>query len=432
MTGTDEPPSVEETRPRRWLTRGVVSVGAASFFSDAGHEITTAVLPSFLTVTLRASAGALGVIEGISDALVGVMKLLGGSLANDETRRVRLASGGYVVTAVATGAVGLTTGVWQAGALRALAWAARGIRAPARDALLASIAPREAYGRAFGLERAGDNLGAVVGPLLAALLVGLIGIRTTMLLAIVPGAFAAAAITFAAAEARRAGPTSRRRARLELRALRGTGIGRPLVPIVCFEFGNCATTLLILRATHLLEHGGRSLTAATSLAVVIYAAHNLFGAVVAYIGGHWIDKVGPRAALAAGALLFALAYLGFALGTHAWPLLLLAFVLAGSGVGLAETAESTLFAQAVPEHLRGSGFGLLGAVQSGGALASSAAVGLLWSAFSPSVAFVYAACWMGLSLVGSGWLRASGRGDGGPGNSDGVTPGGAGAPVVEV
>jgi MFS family permease len=365
------------------------------------------VLPSFLTVTLRASAGVLGVIEGISDALVGVMKLLGGSLANDETRRIRLASGGYVVTAVATSAVGVTTAVWQAGSLRALAWAARGIRSPARDALLASIAPREAYGRAFGLERAGDNLGAVVGPLLAALLVGLIGIRTTMLLAIVPGAFAAVAITFAAAEARGAGATARRRARLELRALRGTGIVRPLVPIVCFELGNCATTLLILRATHLLQHGGRSLTTATSVAVLIYAAHNLFGAAVAYIGGHWIDKVGPRAAFAAGALLFALAYLGFALPLHAWPLLLLAFVLAGSGIGLAETAESTLFAQAVPEHLRGSGFGLLGAVQSGGALASSAAVGLIWSALSPSAAFVYAACWMGLSLVGSGWLRAS-------------------------
>ncbi len=64
MTATDEQAPVEETRPRRWLTPGVVSVGAASFFSDAGHEITTAVLPSFLTVTLRASAGALGVIEG--------------------------------------------------------------------------------------------------------------------------------------------------------------------------------------------------------------------------------------------------------------------------------------------------------------------------------------------------------------------------------
>jgi MFS family permease len=407
LTTTHEDGSATEAPPRRWLTRGVFSVGAASFFSDAGHEITTAVLPSFLTVTLRASAGALGVIEGISDALVGVMKLLGGSLANDETRRVRLASGGYVVTAVATSAVGLTTAVWQAGALRALAWAARGVRGPARDALLTSIAPEEAYGRAFGFERAGDNLGAVAGPLLAALLVGLIGIRTTMLLAIVPGAFAAIAITFAATEARNAGATARRRARLELRALRGAGIGRPLIPIVFFELGNCATTLLILRATHLLQHGGRSLTAATSVAVLIYAAHNLFGAGVAYAGGHWIDKAGPRAAFAAGALLFTLAYIGFALPFHSWPLLLVFFVLAGSGIGLAETAESTLFAQAIPEHLRGSGFGLLGAIQSGGALVSSAAVGLIWSAFSPSVAFVYAAGWMSLSLIASGWLRAT-------------------------
>lgn len=385
----------------------MISVSLASFFSDAGHEITTSVLPSFLTVTLRASAGALGLIEGISDALVGAMKLLGGSLANDQTRRIRLASGGYIVTAVATSAVGVTTAAWQAGALRAVAWAARGIRSPARDAVLASVAPREAYGRAFGLERAGDNLGAVAGPLLAALLVTLIGIRTTMLLAILPGAFAAIAITFAATEARRSGAAGRRRARLELRALRNAGIGRALIPIVFFEVGNCATTLLILRATHLLQHGGRSLTTATSLAVVIYAAHNLFGAGVAYAGGHWIDKTSPRTAFAAGALLFTLAYLGFALPTHAWPLLLLFFCLAGSGIGLAETAESTLFAHALPDHIRGSGFGLLGGIQSFGALASSAGVGLIWSVASPTAAFVYAAGWMALSLLASGWARAT-------------------------
>lgn len=395
----------DDEKPSRWLTPGVLSVGLASLLSDAGHEITTSLLPSFLTVTLRASAGVLGVIEGISDALTGAMKLVGGSLANDPTRRVRLASGGYLVTAIATGAVGLTTNVWQAATLRATAWAARGLRSPARDALLTSIARPDAYGRAFGVERAGDNLGAVIGPLLAALLVGVVGIRSTMLLAVVPGALAALAITFAATEARNAGPTARRQARLELRELHRAGIGRPLVPIVFFEFGNCATTLLILRATYLLEHGGRSLTTATSVAVLIYAAHNLAAAGVAYGGGHWIDRTNPRLAFAAGALLFALAYAGFALPTHSWPALLLFFVLAGSGIGLAETAESTVFALAVPEEIRGSGFGLLGAIQSFGALASSAAVGLIWSSFSPGVAFVYAAAWMALSLLASGLLR---------------------------
>jgi len=78
----------------RWLTPGVGAVGAASFFSDSGHEMTTSLLPAFLTGTLGASAAALGVIDGISDALIGVMKLIGGPLANDPRRRARTADGG--------------------------------------------------------------------------------------------------------------------------------------------------------------------------------------------------------------------------------------------------------------------------------------------------------------------------------------------------
>lgn len=385
---------------RGWLTRGVGSVGLASFFSDSGHEIATAVLPSFLTAVLHASAGALGLIEGISDALTGITKLVGGPLANDPDRRLRLASGGYLVTAVATGSLGLATTVWQAGLARAAAWSARGIRSPARDSLLGSLAPEDAYGRAYGLERAGDNLGAVVGPLLAAGLVTWVGIRPALYLSAVPGVFAALAITIAAAEARtlRRDP-EQRRIRLELRALRESGIARPLLPIAMFELGNMATTLLILRATTLLHHGGRTLAAATTLAILIYAGHNLFATFVAYGGGHWIDRSGARLAFATGAALYALAYAGFAFASHSWLPLLVAFLLAGSGIGLAETAESTLVARMLPDQLRGSGFGLLGGVQSLGDFASSAAVGFLWVAVSPTAAFLYAAGWMALSLL---------------------------------
>jgi len=379
----------------------VASVGAASFFSDSGHEIATAVLPSFLTATLHGSAGALGVIEGVSDALTGVMKLLGGPLANDEQRRGRMASGGYLGTAVATGAIGLAATVWQAGALRAFAWLSRGLRSPARDTLLASLAPRDAYGRAFGLERAGDNLGAVVGPLLAAGLVTWLGIRPAIYCAAIPGIFAAVAITVAARQARRHRATSARRIRFELAGLRDAGLLRPLVPVATFELGNVATTLLILRSTQLLHHGGRSLAAATSLAILLYAAHNACASVVALAGGHWIDRGGPRVVFAAGTLLYALAYAGFAIAWHAWPLLLAAFVLAGGGIGLAETAESALVARMLPDRLRGSGFGLLGGVQSFGDFASSTAVGLLYAAVSPAVGFAYAAGWMVLSVLAS-------------------------------
>jgi MFS family permease len=268
--------------------------------------------------------------------------------------------------------------------------------------MLASLAPPEAYGRAFGLERAGDNLGAVAGPLLAAGLVGWIGVRHAIYLSAVPGLFAAVAITIAAAEARkRPMKRVRERARLEFGKLRQLGLARPMIPITAFELGNVATTLLILRATMLLHHGGRSATAATSLAVLIYAGHNLFASGVAFAGGHWLDRAGPRVVFASGAAVYIAAYALFALPGHAWPVLVGAFLLAGTGIGLAETAESALVARMLPDRLRGSGFGLLGGVQSFGDFASSAAVGLLWTAISPAVGFAYAAAWMAVSTLTS-------------------------------
>jgi MFS family permease len=358
----------------------------------------TSVLPSLVTHTLGGSAGALGLIEGVSDGLAGVAKLAGGSAANDETRRRNLAAGGYVVTGLATAAIGAATAVWQAGILRAAAWTARGARGPAKNALLASLAPPEAYGRAFGYERTMDHLGAVAGPLLAAGLVATIGIRHTIYLSAIPGAFAALAIVVAAREAASRGEAIRRRVHLELSALRETGIVRALMPVTLFELGNCATTLLILRATALL-HPGRSISDAAAVAVLLFAAHNLVGSALSYPAGHVVDRRGPRLVFGAGVFLFGLAYAGLALSAHGWPLLLVFFAVAGAGLGLTDTAEAALVARLLPDELRGSGFGLLGAVQSLGDFVSSAAVGLVWTAVSPSAAFVLAAAWMALSVV---------------------------------
>jgi Major Facilitator Superfamily len=150
---------------------------------------------------------------------------------------------------VATAAIGLAGTVWQVGLLRALAWMSRGVRSPARDTLLVSLVPRDAYGRASGVERAGDNAGALLGPLLAALLVTLVGVRYAIGFAIVPGVLAAVAITVAAREARRSvsSVTGRRTLTLNLRELWHAGLPRALTPAALFELGNVATTLLILR-----------------------------------------------------------------------------------------------------------------------------------------------------------------------------------------
>ena len=394
---------------RRWVTRGITGVALASFFSDTGHEITTSVLPSFITVTLGGTAAALGVIDGVSDALTGLATLIVGPLANDPDRRLKMASGGYLVTAAATGAIGLAATIWQAGLLRATAWLARGVRSPARDATLASLAPQDAYGRAFGMERAGDNLGAVAGPLLAAGFVTWFGIRPALYLAAIPGIFSALAITVAAREARRRRTvrTPQQRLRQQFDRVKASGLLSRLLPIAAFELGNMATTLLILRATDLLRADGYTVAEATSLAVIVYAGHNLVAAIVAFLGGHWVDRHGPRAPFALAAVLYIAAYTLFAITGQSWATLIPAFMLAGAGIGLAETAESTLVASVLPDDLRGSGFGLLGGVQALGAFASSAIVGVLWAAISPTVGFLYAAAWMVTSALGSGALTAA-------------------------
>jgi MFS family permease len=402
--------SAEESG-QRWLTPGVGAVGAASFFSDTGHEITTSVLPTFLTGTLGASAAALGVIDGISDALIGVMKLVGGPLANDPTKRGRMSSGGYLGTALATGAIGAAVTVWQAGVLRALAWLSRGVRSPARDALLASLSPASAHGRAFGLERAGDNLGAVVGPLLAAGLVAWLGVRPTLYLAAIPGLFAAVAIIVAARESRRrvhSGSESSRR-RFEFGALRDAGMLRALLPVAVFEFGNLATTLLILRATQLLSAPERAMTAAVSIAILIYAAHNFVATVASLAAGRWYDRAGPRAVFATGAAAYVISYGVFAAGTHSVLVIAAGFALAGAGIGLAEPTQSAVISQLLPDRLRGSGFGLLGAVQATGDLVATVVAGLLYTLVSPAVAFGYAAAWMAVAVVAAGMLRPAQR-----------------------
>lgn len=165
------------TDEHQWLTPGVRGIGAASLLSDLGHEIPTSLLPSLLTSTLGAPASALGLIEGISDGAAGIARFAGGALADDPHRRRATAVGGYASTAVLTAATAGATAAWQVALLRTAGWTARGLRVPARNALLADVVTPSRYGAAYGFERMMDNLGAIGGPLLAIGLVSTVGIR---------------------------------------------------------------------------------------------------------------------------------------------------------------------------------------------------------------------------------------------------------------
>jgi MFS family permease len=382
----------------RWLNRGVAGIGVASFFSDVSHEVPTALLPALLTSTLGAPAAALGTIEGIADGISGVAKLAGGALADDPARRRATAMGGYTATAILSALIGAATSVWQVGVLRTGAWLSRGLRTPSRNALLTDLVEPEAYGRAYGFERAMDNAGAIAGPLLALALVALVGVRHAILLSVVPGLLAAAAVFVAIKAAPRLEKHERPPLRIRIRPVLRGRLGWLLLAMTAFELGNAAATLLILRATNLLSpaHGHDS---AVQLAIVLYALYNLAAMVTSVPAGHATDRRGSTAVLVTGALALLAAFVGFALAGSALALLALFFVLAGIGKGGVETAQSAAVATLAPTDLRGSAFGALATIQSFANLAASAIAGGLWTLVSPRSAFLYLAAWMFVSAA---------------------------------
>jgi MFS family permease len=395
---------------QRWLTPGVAGIGTASLLADVGHEVPTALLPSLLTSTLRAPAAALGVIEGVSDGLAGLARLAGGAIADDPSRRRATAVGGYTATAVLAAATGAATSVWQVGLLRAGAWAARGLRVPARNALLADVVPATAYGRAYGFERMMDNLGAILGPLLALGLVAAVGVRWAIGLSVIPGLLAAVAIIYAIRRTRTPAARDRVPLRIRVRPVLTGQLGRLLGAVAAFEVGNVAATLLILRATELLTpaHGA---TTATSIAIGLYVAYNAAATVASIPAGRLSDRLGPAGpvrVLTAGVAAFGVAYAAFAVAPASIAVLAVPFLLAGVAIGCVETAEHAAVAALAPEQLRGSAFGLLAFVQAGGNLAASAIAGLLWTVVSPTAAFAYLVGWMVLALAG---LLVAGAGD---------------------
>jgi MFS family permease len=374
--------------PRGWLNRTTLGISLASLFSDISHELATAVLPALL-VSLGAGPAALGWIEGSADGLSAVAKLWGGVAADRVRRRKPLASVGYLVTAVGTAGIGLCTAAWQVLLCRVAAWIGRGSRSPARDVLMAEGAPKEVHGRAFGMERAGDAAGAVMGPLLAMFLLARgMAPRHLMFVSLLPGFLAFLSIAWLVTE-RAHVP---RRASFGLRAeLAGTGrpFRRYLVGILVFGAGDFSRTLLILYATQHITGTLFSLQGAAA-AVALYVLHNATSAGAAFPIGALADRVGHRRVIVGGYVLAAATTLAFALAPPTPSWLLLLFVCSGVYIASEEVAEKSYAATLLPADRRGAGMGLLAATNGVGDMVSSALVGSLW-ALTPDPAWGFGA-----------------------------------------
>jgi len=380
----------ETAQEQSWLNRTVLGVGLTSLFSDWGHEIATAVLPAFLA-TIGAGPVWLGAIEGIADGLSSFTKLAAGHYTDRLKRRKPLAVFGYAFTAISTASFAFATHASHVLLARSAAWLGRGVRSPAKKALLAADVPPNAYGRAFGFERLMDTVGAIAGPLTALWLLEVTAhsYRKVFLWALLPGLIAAAIFWIFVRER----PIAARPQRSFLLGLKALPIPfrRLLLGVGIFGAGDFSHSLLILYASRMLApaHG---MARAASIAVGLYVLHNVFYAGSAYLSGWLSDHVPSRkAVLAAGYALAGLTAILLCTGTQSLWLLAAIFVLAGIYVGTEEALEDSLSAELVPKEQHGMAFGTLAAVNAVGDFLSSLLVGFLWSAFNVQTAFAASA-----------------------------------------
>ena len=344
-------------------------------------------MPAFLA-TLGVAAAWLGVIEGVSDGLSSFAKLASGFYTDKLPRRKPIAVAGYIITALGTAAFGLATNAWHVLFARAGAWLGRGVRTPVRKALLAGSVSPAAYGRAFGLERTMDTIGAIVGPLSALAILQLTqhNYRTLFAWTLLPGLLAAAVIAFLVQERARV-PVAHISFGERLRAL-PVPFRKFLVAVSLFGAGDFAHSMLILLAAQKLAPSLGAARAA-SIAVGLYVLHNIFYASFAMIAGWLADRVRKNLLLASGYALAGLMAVAIILLPASVATMAAVFVLGGIYIGIEETLEDSMAAELVDESHHGMAFGVLATVNGVGDFLSSIIVGALWTGFGPTIAFVY-------------------------------------------
>ena len=298
-----------------WITRNVVVLSWVSLLQDAASELLYPVLPIFLTTVLGAPAAVVGLVEGFAEAAASLTRLGAGRLADRYPRR-RLIGAGYGLAAVGKVLIALAF-VWPVVLLgRVVDRLGKGIRGAPRDALLVDGVAPQVRGRVFGLHRAADTAGAVLGPLAGLVLYELAGqhIRPLLVVAVVP-AVASALLVLAVHERPR--PQLDRRGLLPrgvrpalagvrrlLRPPPGTRPGFHEVAAVLIGFGlvNFPDALLLL---HLNQIGF-----GVPAVILAYVGYNAVYAITSYPAGALSDRFGPRRVYAIGLVFFALCYLG--------------------------------------------------------------------------------------------------------------------------
>ncbi len=398
--------------------------GATSFTNDLASEMVYPLLPAFVTRTLGGGALALGLLDGIADAIAAGFKLVSGYLAERPRLRGPLVVAGYGVAALVRPLLAMAGAVWHVVALRATDRLGKGVRTAPRDVMIADATPADMRGRAFGVHRGADHAGAIVGPLAAALLLAAgASVRGVFWLAVVPGVLAALLAAVAVRKAVQAQAQVRVLAR---GAGESGGTGRddavaagfaPLVAVLALATAlRAPETLLVLRA--------QDLGIAVAAVPLAWAALHVVRSLSSYPGGVLADRWGPRRTLALGWVVYAALAVAFARAgsaAQAWAV----FLAFGLVAGLTESPERALVAALTGGRRRGRGYGWYHGALSAVALPGAALFGWLYQDRGAASAFYLSA---GATVLAVGLLAALGAGgQGDEGGLRGGLGGGGGA-----
>jgi MFS family permease len=386
------------------LSRNTYLLAFASLFADISTEMLYPVLPVFLTQMLGASGRIVGLVDGFAQATQNIVQGVSGAISDKLQKRKSVALWGYFLAAAAKPLMGVST-LWQGvfGA-RLLDRLGSGIRSAPRDALIASSVEENNRGKAFGLEGVGDNAGAFLGPLLAVLLLYSmhVGIRTIFYVAVIPGLLAFVMVLLV--KERPSATSAKSKIDISLRQF-PRGYWKYLLVTALFGLGNSSNAFLILRT--------QDIGASLETTILIYAAFNLVAALISYPAGSLSDRWGRKNVLLASFVIFAIAYLGFALAHH---VLLIAglFVFYGLYQGIFRAVGKAFASDFVPEHLRASGVGWYSTTVGLLQLVASVVAGFLWDQIGHTTVFYYGAVFavvgsLGLVFLIPGTARSTAR-----------------------
>lgn len=370
--------------PPKRLPRTVYIVGLISLLNDFASEMVTPLIPLLLVTVLAAGPIALGFIEGLADAVTNLLKLWAGARSDRIGRKRKpFILLGYTLSNLVRPLLGFSSNWLMVLGIRITDRIGKGLRSAPRDALLADAISDGLAARAYGLTRALDHGGAVLGALTAAAVVHWGTQRLDLVIAFsaVPGLFAIMFVVFGIRE-----PVTRVTT-IEIRApLSWTGLDAKtrayLIAVGLFALGRIPETFLLLR--------GHELQMSVVQLLLLWAALHTVKALTAESAGRLADRVGRRPVLLTGYAIYVLALIGLAFSTTVGHLSLFSLLL-GLYFGLTEGAERALVRDFAPSQTRGAAFGWYHMIVGLAAVPAGLLLGTLWSVAGPKTAFLASA-----------------------------------------